>query len=146
MEFDKTNSYVATTENFLDECTSKGGLVQNLFLILCGPPNFLTVFVLVHALQMLRTNFLDPGKSLSTWSNNLFSLLRKWSLSWNIVKFYFPGYAHGLVFNILHKAVHGPVVNDFITSLAVHLLELALTFPQTEYSGKVRIFIKFDDF
>ena len=46
------------------------------------------------------------------------------------------GYAHGLIFNILHKAVHGPLVNDFITSLAVHLLEVSLTFPQTEYSGK----------
>jgi hypothetical protein len=50
----------------------------------------------------------------------------------------FSGYAHGLIFNVLYKAVNGPVVNDNITSLAVHLLELSLTFPQNEYSGKVK--------
>eukprot|EP00095_Tigriopus_kingsejongensis_P006031 maker-scaffold889_size84747-snap-gene-0.19 protein:Tk06031 transcript:maker-scaffold889_size84747-snap-gene-0.19-mRNA-1 annotation:"e3 ubiquitin-protein ligase ubr3" len=46
-------------------------------------------------------------------------------------------YAHGLIFNLLHKAVHGKKINDFVTSLAVHLLELAVTFPHREgFSGK----------
>ncbi len=48
-------------------------------------------------------------------------------------------FCHGLIFNLLYKAVHGEkAVNDFITSLAVHLLELSVTFPQQEggLSGK----------
>ena len=45
-------------------------------------------------------------------------------------------YAHGLIFNLLHKAVHGGGVSENITSLSVFLLELALSKPQTEYSGK----------
>ena len=57
----------------------------------------------------------------------------RFSINWLI-----SGYAHGLIFNVLYKSVHGPVVCDNITSLAVHLLELALTFPQKEYSGTVR--------
>ena len=38
-------------------------------------------------------------------------------------------YAHGLIFNLLYKAVHGSLVNDSITSIIIHLLELAITFP-----------------
>ena len=50
-----------------------------------------------------------------------------------------PEFTHGLIFNLLYKAVHHEnSVNDFITSVAVHLLELAVTFPQhSEFSGKV---------
>lgn len=48
-------------------------------------------------------------------------------------------FTHGFIFNLLYKAVHGEKINDFVTSLAVHLLELAVTFPQKEgfNSGKV---------
>jgi hypothetical protein len=49
-------------------------------------------------------------------------------------------FTHGLLFNLLYKSVHGSFVNDFVTSLAVHLLELAVTFPQKEgFSGKVSL-------
>lgn len=49
----------------------------------------------------------------------------------------FAEFTHGFLFNLLYKAVHGHNINDFITSLAVHLLELAVTFPQKEgYSGR----------
>ena len=45
-------------------------------------------------------------------------------------------YAHGLIFNLLHKAVHGGGVSENITSLSVFLLELALSMPQSQYSGQ----------
>ena len=45
-------------------------------------------------------------------------------------------YAHGLIFNLLYKAVHTAAVSENITSLSVFLLELALSLPQTEYSGQ----------
>ena len=45
-------------------------------------------------------------------------------------------FAHGLIFNLLHKAVHGQGTSENITSLTVFLLELALTFPQTQFSGQ----------
>ena len=71
----------------------------------------------------------------------------------------FSEFTHGLLFNLLYKAVRGSSTrsdsdlgvgkdsgsrwnttlnNDFINSLAVHLLELAVTYPQEErFSGKV---------
>lgn len=45
-------------------------------------------------------------------------------------------YAHGLIFNLLHKAVHNNAISENITSLSVFLLELALSLPQTQYSGQ----------
>lgn len=45
-------------------------------------------------------------------------------------------FCHGLIFNLLYKSLYGPLTNDTITSLAVHLLELAVTYPQTDFSGK----------
>lgn len=45
-------------------------------------------------------------------------------------------FCHGLIFNLLYKSLHGPLTNDLITSLAVHLLELAVTYPQKDFSGK----------
>ena len=76
-------------------------------------------------------------------------------MSWLLAEF-----THGLLFNLLYKAVtcsstpsstidlglgkepgqrwNQPLNNDFVTSLAVHLLELAVTYPQEEkFSGKV---------
>ena len=47
-------------------------------------------------------------------------------------------YAHGLIFNLLYKAVHQEVSSENITSLTLFLLELALSLPQTDFSGKVR--------
>ena len=41
-----------------------------------------------------------------------------------------------MIFNLLYKSLHGPLTNDLITSLAVHLLELAVTYPQKDFSGK----------
>ena len=52
-------------------------------------------------------------------------------------------FAHGLIFNILYKAVHadqakaGKEVSEQILSLTIFLVELALSYPQTDYSGKV---------
>ena len=48
----------------------------------------------------------------------------------------FAGFCHGLIFNLLYKSLNGPLTNDTITSLAVHLLELAVSYPQTDFSGK----------
>ena len=45
-------------------------------------------------------------------------------------------YAHGLIFNLLYKAVHGAGTSENISSLTVFLLELALTYPQTQFSGQ----------
>ena len=45
-------------------------------------------------------------------------------------------YAHGLIFNLLHKAVHNNTITENITSLTVFLLELALSLPQSQYSGQ----------
>jgi len=45
-------------------------------------------------------------------------------------------FAHGLIFNLLYKAVHGTGISENITSLTIFLLELALTYPQTEFSGQ----------
>jgi hypothetical protein len=52
-------------------------------------------------------------------------------------------YAHGLIFNLLYKAVYQEVSSDNITSLTLFLLELALSLPQTDFSGKVNIFSNF---
>ena len=46
------------------------------------------------------------------------------------------GFCHGLIFNLLHKSLNASLTNDTITSLAVHLLELAVTYPQKDFSGK----------
>jgi hypothetical protein len=40
----------------------------------------------------------------------------------------------------LYKAVYQEVSSDNITSLTLFLLELALSLPQTDFSGKVNIF------
>ena len=53
-------------------------------------------------------------------------------------------YAHGLIFNLLYKAVYQEVSSDNITSLTLFLLELALSLPQTDFSGKVSIFSNFE--
>ena len=45
-------------------------------------------------------------------------------------------FAHGLIFNLLYKAVHTHGISENIMSLSVFLLELALSLPQTDYSGK----------
>ena len=45
-------------------------------------------------------------------------------------------FAHGLIFNLLYKAVHGNSTSENITSLTVFLLELALAHPQTQFSGQ----------
>ena len=45
-------------------------------------------------------------------------------------------YAHGLIFNLLHKAVHNNNISENIMSLAVFLLELALSQSQSQYSGQ----------
>ena len=45
-------------------------------------------------------------------------------------------FAHGLIFNLLHKAVHGAGTSENITSLTVFLLELAMAYPQTQFSGQ----------
>ena len=57
-------------------------------------------------------------------------------------------FAHGLIFNLLYKGVYGvgssgekKECSEQILSLTVFLLELALSFPQTDYSGKVNISI-----
>ena len=47
-------------------------------------------------------------------------------------------YAHGLIFNLLYKAVHQEASSENITSLTLFLLELTLSLPQTDFSGKVR--------
>ncbi len=52
-------------------------------------------------------------------------------------------YAHGLIFNLLYKAVYQEVSSDNITSLTLFLLELALSLPQTDFSGKVSFFSNF---
>ena len=44
-------------------------------------------------------------------------------------------FCHGLIFNLLYKSLYGPMTNDTITSLAVHLLELAISFPQVIILG-----------
>ena len=43
-------------------------------------------------------------------------------------------YAHGLIFNLLHKAVHGDGVSERTVSLSVFLLQLALSLRQTQDS------------
>ncbi|XP_071748159.1 E3 ubiquitin-protein ligase UBR3 isoform X3 [Lepeophtheirus salmonis] len=45
---------------------------------------------------------------------------------------------HGLIFNILYKAVHDEevMVSEHVISLTIFLLELALTYPQDGYSGR----------
>ena len=45
-------------------------------------------------------------------------------------------FSHGLIFNLLYRAVQQNSCSENITSLAVFLLELALSLPQTDYSGK----------
>ena len=45
-------------------------------------------------------------------------------------------FAHGLIFNLLYKAVHGEGTSKNISSLTVFLLELALAYPQTQFSGE----------
>ena len=45
-------------------------------------------------------------------------------------------FAHGLIFNLLYKAVHGNCASENITSLTVFLLELSLSHPQTQFSGQ----------
>jgi len=45
-------------------------------------------------------------------------------------------FAHGLIFNLLYKAVHGNCTSENITSLTVFLLELSLSHPQTQFSGQ----------
>ena len=45
-------------------------------------------------------------------------------------------YAHGLIFNLLHKAVHNNNISENIMSLSVFLLELALSQSGTQYSGQ----------
>ena len=45
-------------------------------------------------------------------------------------------FAHGLIFNLLYKAVHTHGISENIMSLSVFLLELALSLPQTDFSGK----------
>ena len=62
-------------------------------------------------------------------------------------------YSHGLIFNLLYKAVYGESepgdnskkywkeCSEQILSLTVFLLELSLSFPQTDFSGKVIVFL-----
>ena len=60
-------------------------------------------------------------------------------LSWFNIQLTFlmiSGFCHGLIFNLLHKSLNASLTNDTITSLAVHLLELAVTYPQKDFSGK----------
>ena len=45
-------------------------------------------------------------------------------------------FVHGLIFNLLCKAVHTHGISENIKSLSVFLLELALSLTQTDYSGK----------
>merc|ERR1719507_2362863 len=45
-------------------------------------------------------------------------------------------FAHGLIFNLLYKAVHTHGTSENISSLTVFLLELALAYPQTQFSGQ----------
>ena len=45
-------------------------------------------------------------------------------------RFLHSRFCHGLIFNLLHKSLNASLTNDTITSLAVHLLELAVTYPQ----------------
>ena len=51
-------------------------------------------------------------------------------------------YAHGLIFNLLYKAVHGSLTNDLVISLSVHILDLALTFPKTGGASAGREIVK----
>ena len=53
-------------------------------------------------------------------------------------------FTHGFIFNLLYKAVHGEKINDFVTSLAVHLLELAVTFPQKEGFNSGKVIVEFE--
>jgi len=80
------------------------------------------------------SGFEDPRKLLYS------SEIKPLSVVFSIMTLSIAEYTHGFIFNLLYKAVHhDKCVNDFITSLAVHLLELAVTFPQTEgLSGKVK--------
>ena len=62
-------------------------------------------------------------------------------------------YSHGLIFNLLYKAVYGESepgdnskkywkeCSEQILSLTVFLLELSLSFPQTDVAGKVIVFL-----
>ena len=54
-------------------------------------------------------------------------------------------FTHGFIFNLLYKAVHGEKINDFVTSLAVHLLELAVTFPQKEGFNSGKVIVEFEN-
>ena len=51
-------------------------------------------------------------------------------------------FAHGLIFNLLYKAVHGSLVNDLVISLSVHLLDLALTYPKNSPANSGREVMK----
>ncbi len=52
-------------------------------------------------------------------------------------------FTHGLIFNVLYNCVHGNPYNDTIASLAVHMLELAVTYPHQENtsSGTVSLHV-----
>ena len=43
---------------------------------------------------------------------------------------------HGLIFNLLHKCLNSSQNSDMIMSLTVHLLELAVTYPQNTVEVK----------
>ena len=56
--------------------------------------------------------------------------------------FYLFRFSHGLIFNMLYKAVYEEGengTNEQILSLTIFLLELALSYPQQNYSGKVNL-------
>ena len=56
-------------------------------------------------------------------------------------RFLHSRFCHGLIFNLLHKSLNASLTNDTITSLAVHLLELAVTYPQKVDKSIPSIFI-----
>ena len=56
-------------------------------------------------------------------------------------RFLHSRFCHGLIFNLLHKSLNASLTNDTITSLAVHLLELAVTYPQKVNKSLLSIFI-----
>lgn len=85
--------------------------------------------VLLHSSKSIMTFRCQPFRFLLTGLRN--------------VCFFSPitEYIHGLIFNLLYRAVYGPRINDVITSLAVHLLELAVTYSEPATYGTVSLLL-----